>query len=308
MGESKKKNVFEKLVDLYEKDLKEADEKGKSELYKKCFENFIDYLKIGFTTKYGQKKPTKFTIVDVEHLDGYFIFASGTNSVVHFHIKELPGWKFGLWFNTDDEYKDTIFAKIFWQYEEYIDKFKPTASNYVFSISFTIKENEIICHSDYMLEKALKFMLDEPALTFCREIFYWTEYEYHSRISARIKKFKFIFLANFNKKLGNILQQYMLKWCKRKLQKKLGVKIYIYTKNPNITPRYALITQIEKDSDIKDRDDLLFEEISEKFNNKYKKLNNLFHRCPDYSAPTHRHVVFLDEDKVKELREKGELK
>ena len=67
-----------------------------------------------------------FHVQDVEFLDGYFIFEHGKDTVVYFHIKELRGWKFGIWFQKDNE---DIKFDFFAQYERDIDKFKPSASN-----------------------------------------------------------------------------------------------------------------------------------------------------------------------------------
>lgn len=61
---------------------------------------------------------------DVKFLDGYFIFDHGKDLVIHFHIKELKGWLFGVWWNTKGEKKFDLFA----QYERDINKFKPSAS------------------------------------------------------------------------------------------------------------------------------------------------------------------------------------
>ncbi len=65
--------------------------------------------------------------VDVQFGNGYFIFEHGKDMVVHFHIKELKGWKFGLWWNLDGEKSFDFFT----QYERDIDKFKPAASTLV---------------------------------------------------------------------------------------------------------------------------------------------------------------------------------
>lgn len=63
---------------------------------------------------------------DVEFGNGYFIFDYGEDKVVHFHIKELKGWKFGIWWNIKGKMKFDIFT----QYERDIDKFKPSASTF----------------------------------------------------------------------------------------------------------------------------------------------------------------------------------
>jgi hypothetical protein len=64
---------------------------------------------------------------DVQMGNGYFIFEHGEDMVVHFHIKECKGWKFGIWWNIDGDFQYDFFA----QYERDIDKFKPTASTFV---------------------------------------------------------------------------------------------------------------------------------------------------------------------------------
>lgn len=65
--------------------------------------------------------------VDVQYGNGYFIFEHGKDMVVHFHIKELKGWKFGIWWNVDGKKTFDFFT----QYERDIDKFKPAASTLV---------------------------------------------------------------------------------------------------------------------------------------------------------------------------------
>lgn len=60
--------------------------------------------------------------IDVCYGDGYFIFEYGKNTVLHFSIKELPDFRFGVW---KDYYgKNTL--TIFGDSILYLDKFKPT--------------------------------------------------------------------------------------------------------------------------------------------------------------------------------------
>ncbi len=73
------------------------------------------------------------TIVDETWCNGYFIFEFGEDSVIHFKVKEVKGWLFGIWFNREydgEEPKD----QLFWQYERDIDKFKPSASVFLIEI------------------------------------------------------------------------------------------------------------------------------------------------------------------------------
>lgn len=62
--------------------------------------------------------------VDVQYGNGCFVFKHGSDMVVHFYVKELKGWKFGIWWNLDGEKTFDFFT----QYERDIDKFKPSAS------------------------------------------------------------------------------------------------------------------------------------------------------------------------------------
>ena len=66
-------------------------------------------------------------VCDVKYGNGYFIFTFGGNMVCHFHLKELPNWKFGIWLNDDNpgHIKHTLFGQV----EILIDKFKPSRSD-----------------------------------------------------------------------------------------------------------------------------------------------------------------------------------
>ena len=72
-------------------------------------------------------KENGFTVTDVEIGNGYFIFDLGQNSVVHFKIKEIPYWKFGLWIIKDTE-KNVYTVQFFGDKIDWIDKFKPSRS------------------------------------------------------------------------------------------------------------------------------------------------------------------------------------
>ena len=148
-------NLFESIVELYTESVKKADVVGLSEVYKQATEIVFEGLKERF--------PFGLNITDVEYLDGYFIFGHGTNSVVHFHIEETPGWKYGIWWspiskNTkegeeDDEnaeyYTDRVHCSIFAQYEEEIDKFKPSASMVCEEFTIDFKKGNEQCKMDH---------------------------------------------------------------------------------------------------------------------------------------------------------------
>lgn len=69
---------------------------------------------------------------DVSFGDGYFVFDFGNNSVCWFHIKEIPGFLFGIWTcdNINKEYyseaNENSELVLFSQIEYAMDKFKPS--------------------------------------------------------------------------------------------------------------------------------------------------------------------------------------
>lgn len=123
------------------------------------------------------------TIEDIEYLSGYFIFDFGENAVVHFHIKETPGWKYGVWFNLVGKssprrkhtryYKDRLECRVFAQYEEEIDKFKPGRSTICETIPFSIKNGKVeLAYMDKLryIEGQINFIHSEPYLAFYRDV------------------------------------------------------------------------------------------------------------------------------------------
>ena len=86
------------MKDLYDKEIKRKDKLGYAETFKQCTETLFEEIR-----NYFDVDSIDIHIEDVEYLDGYFIFGSGTNSVIHFHVKECPGWKFGIWWNLPEK-------------------------------------------------------------------------------------------------------------------------------------------------------------------------------------------------------------
>ena len=80
---------------------------------------------------------------DVIYGDGYCVFEHGKDMVIHFHIKELKGWKFAIWWNMDGNEEFDFFG----QFEAKIDKFKPSASTFV---------EEDLCLEDWNMNFAVR--------------------------------------------------------------------------------------------------------------------------------------------------------
>ena len=86
-------------------------------------------------------KKIGFTPINAQYGNGYFIFDMGENSVVNFWIKELKGWKFGIWFYSPKDDNGNILLtlnnfvfSLFWQ-----SWYNNTKSlSYDFKISFDI--------------------------------------------------------------------------------------------------------------------------------------------------------------------------
>lgn len=108
---------------------------------------------------------------DISFGNGYFIFAMGEDSVVHFHIKGAKGWLFGMWIDTSSE-EDAI--QFFAQYEETIDKFKPSRSTFVTSVSRkelkNVSDNHETAFWAYInIVKIAKHIKSNPHLAFLQD-------------------------------------------------------------------------------------------------------------------------------------------
>ena len=89
-------------------------------------------------------KENKFTPTNIEYGNGYFIFDMGDDGVVHFDIKELHGWKFAMWIETDAEKlknsdgEDYPAVQFFCRHKLDLDKFKPSRSFFI--VKFSLDE------------------------------------------------------------------------------------------------------------------------------------------------------------------------
>lgn len=184
----KDEHPLQALADLYDKSLKKEDSKGFAEIFKKATKVLFKRIK--------KELGCELHFKDVSYGNGYFIFAHGTNSVVSFHIEEIPEWLGGIWWrpletkdSTEENPKyrtDAIGCSLFFQYEAEIDKFKPSASMFGGSeFEFHFKEG----YGDsnfYDSVWDLKFIKEEPYLAYYKEMFYTDfNHEYVSRAKAK---------------------------------------------------------------------------------------------------------------------------
>lgn len=139
-------NPMQALFEMYDAQVAEHDKAGYAQKFKDCTDLF--FKDVGEHWHF-EEAPIHFT--DVEYLDGYFLFGMGTNSVIHFHVAECPGWKFAIWWETpeDKDDDDIITGQFFTQYEETIDKFKPSRSDMCIKIVMRLDVDEPYCE-DYV--------------------------------------------------------------------------------------------------------------------------------------------------------------
>ena len=185
---SKNKNPLAGIAKFYEDSVKKADKAGFTETFKQATDLLFERIK--------KELDMDLHFEDVNFGDGYFIFGYGTNSVVSFHIKEAPGWLGGIWWNTiaTEETKDKknptyetdkLHCELFFQYEEEIDKFKPSASMFGSSFEFHF-ENGYLDSGFIDAYEDLQFIIKEPYLAFYKEMHYTNfNHEYISRESAK---------------------------------------------------------------------------------------------------------------------------
>ena len=234
--------TIEKIEEFYKDSVKEQDKKGYAGKFKaamKAFEKDVSE-KAGVTFE------------EIQYLDGYFIFGKGTNSVVHFKLKETPGWKYGIWWESPKRpYYDKLLKKyikpeyiegvFFAQYEKTIDKFKPAAST--IQCNFSIVPNKDEYNDLYEIRKNIAFIMEEPYLAFLRS-YDGVDYN-HTYISRKQAKKEFdLWLKDsknqdkWRKKLDNMLIKFVKKLFNEEFKDDV---MMIIDCGDNWSPRYEII-------------------------------------------------------------------
>ena len=244
------------MKNYWDKEIKKIDKKGYAPIYKEMTKQFFTKLKATiFELNVDRIKGVDdLNIENVEYLDGYFLFAMGTNSVVHFKIKECPGWLFGIWWREPTlvgkrpktyEMKGQFFA----QYEEIIDKFKPSASQILSELcAYKTKRSESCdWQLDYIEEVSdiIRFIIKEPALAFCRDYCGWNyNTSFHDRRSAK-KKFEDWKQWNTTRKTyTKICDDKVLAFIKERVLPLYGETAQIVDRGENWCPRYQIISKL----------------------------------------------------------------
>ena len=222
-------------------------------------------------------KKIGFTPINAQYGNGYFIFDMGENSVVNFWIKELKGWKFGIWFYSpkDDNGEDKPnYCQFFAQRELFIDKFKPAASNYCEEIKAYGKDNKFFDNFALIDIKSMLYeMKYHPFISFYKEVAYSNYIDRKNLIWFYIKEnwdAKFYDIKkNAVRWKDCIITRVYLTHVKKVLEKKTNVEtvkvIDGEDENWYTYPRYDINVYFNKDSN-----ELEEAEIQDKyFNNKF---------------------------------------
>ena len=127
----------------------------------------------------------KFEPINIQYGNGYFIFDMGEDGVVHFNIKGLSGWKFGMWIETDPEKlknesgKKYPSVQFFCQHELNINKFKPSRSFFLENFDLEYIEsyyNWRFCYIDDMIRMIKRHPFISFTMDACGDRFYNKSY------------------------------------------------------------------------------------------------------------------------------------
>lgn len=215
----------------------------------------------------------EYHIVDKEFGNCYFIIESKEpDTICHFHIKELPGYLFGIWNicrydtiqyeieNNLSLWSDNLHISskseliFFTQYEKEIDKFKPSRSGMVTGLRrITYKEDDkLITEWDIdELEVVLNYMKKHKYKAYVN---IYNENKFVYKEYSSFKCFRIYYRHKWNRFTTNIKNNLKLKiqiYKSKKLVRKLkDVYYYILDYGENCYPRIHIIVRRKPNIDI----------------------------------------------------------
>lgn len=219
------------------------------------------------------EKELGYHIVDKQFGNCYFIVESKEpDTICHFHIKELPGYLFGIWNicrydtiqyeveNNLSLWSDNLHISskseliFFTQYEKEVDKFKPSRSGMVTGLRRIAYEEDdkLITEWDIdELEAVLKYMKKHKYKSYVN---IYNENKFVYRELSGITCFKIYYRDKWNRFITNIKDILKLKiqiYKSKKLIKKLkDVYYYILDYGENCYPRIHIIVRRKPNIDI----------------------------------------------------------
>lgn len=219
------------------------------------------------------EKDLGYHIVDEQYGNCYFIIESKEpDTICHFHIKELPGYLFGIWNicrydtiqyeieNNLSLWSDNLHISskseliFFTQYEKEIDKFKPSRSGMVTGLRrITYKEdNKLITEWDIdELEVVLNYMKKHKYKAYVN---IYNENKFVYKEYSSFKCFKIYYRDKWSRFTTNIKNNLKLKiqiYKSKKLVRRLkDVYYYILDYGENCYPRIHIIVRRKPNIDI----------------------------------------------------------
>lgn len=261
--------VFDKLGKIYNDGVEENDNKYPflPEAYKTLTEKFVAKV----------EEELEVHIIDLEYLDGYYLFGYGTNSVIHFRIKECKGWKFGIWWGYNEEEHFKYTGELFAQYEKAIDKFKPEDSELIENIR--ISEVDDFDKDKFFYEtsiKMIKYIKDYPAFAFCTHWSGWSgKYDYMPYSKAK-KELRWFNRSNYLCELANKwLTNRVIRFIKWNFLRYLPKKWEIVDRGDAWYPRYEIVMPMSAFKDATEKDCGIWRFDESNIPNVDKKLKKL---------------------------------
>ena len=281
-------------------------------IYKQIHDGILEhFLNKGLTPNY------------IETGNGYFLFDYGKDSVMHFSLKEAPQWKFGVWLNYvpaekpyTQESKEYVHIYIFAQNKLWIDKFKPSASEFVYETKYyldpiRLKDTGIVrWFNKKNLTEEIQYHIslynfvqiwEDKYLAFWRHMHGSLDYAYVSRRQARRYYYKFIFeewlQAKRNKKY--LRKQFRLA---HNFFKLLEYDYEIVDRNSDdwkVTPRYEVSVTLPAGYDWKNDETNPMHIVSRKWRDKLRGFEDRHKnfRYPHDKISTHiNFYVYTEED------------
>lgn len=220
-----------------------------------------------------------FEVYDVTYLDGYFLFETGEDSVVHFKVQGIKGWKFGIWIDKDSE---KAVAQIFGQVIANIDKFKPSRSWAVFEVNQQeLSEQDTYKKSINDFIDRLHFIKAHPIIAHVNDL-YNEDFYANSYLAAYISDLKW----NVTRNIRTIFKC----WAAKKTGELFGfvVRRFKYVDHTSlvdendggfiVSPRYSLNVFLTLSED----DETALERVGYFISRKFSEIDIGFYTLDDY--------------------------
>ena len=208
-------------------------------------------------------KENGFTVYDKIYLDGYFLWDFGKSAVVHFKVKEIKDYLFGIWLRKDGKYD------IFADHEEFIDKFKPTRT-------------EFYSNNVHQFVEKMKDVRDNYDYYLVNSYLSYAEKDDKERIEFEINKFN----QNMSQKKTDDMNdwKHTFNFFRKGIFEKIPEALAIGIMDTNVVfggisdPRFDIVLQVEEDlyKELEKNHDLIDFHALEQEVHKSRPLEDIF--------------------------------